>query len=80
MREQFEKLPEIATSLSQHIYFGDDNLYHSDLTNFQRLVCWLNGAWYAYQEVKATRRPELDSDTCSDIRNHVSPLTKVIDR
>lgn len=32
-------------------------------------------------ETKARkRRPELDSDTCSDIRNHVSPLTKVIDR
>lgn len=32
-------------------------------------------------EIKAgKRRPELDSDTCSDIRNHVSPLTKVIDR
>lgn len=33
------------------------------------------------EEIKAgKRRPELDSDTCSDIRNHVSPLTKVIDR
>lgn len=32
-------------------------------------------------EIKAgKRRPELDSDNCSDIRNHVSPLTKVIDR
>lgn len=32
-------------------------------------------------EIKAgKRRPELDSDTCSDIRNHISPLTKVIDR
>ncbi|QMP81471.1 hypothetical protein [Escherichia phage vB_EcoM_APEC] len=50
MREQFEKLPEIANSLSQHIYFGDDNLYHSDLINFQKLVCWINGAWYAFQE------------------------------
>ena len=50
MREQFEKLPEIATSLSQHIYFGDDGLYHSDLINFQKLVCWINGAWFAYQE------------------------------
>ena len=50
MREEFEKLPEIATSLSQHIYFGDDNLYHSDLINFQKLVCWINGAWYAFQE------------------------------
>jgi len=50
IREEFEKLPEIATSLSQHIYFGDDNLYHSDLINFQKLVCWINGAWYAFQE------------------------------
>lgn len=50
MRAQFEKIPEIATSLSQHIYFGDDNLYHSDLLNFQKLVCWINGAWFAYQE------------------------------
>ena len=50
MRAQFEKMPEIATSLSQHIYFGDDNLYHSDLINFQKLVCWINGAWFAYQE------------------------------
>lgn len=32
-------------------------------------------------EIKAgKRRPELDSDTCSDIRNHISSLTKVIDR
>lgn len=53
MREQFEKLPEIANSLSQHIYFGDDNLYHSDLINFQKLVCWINGAWYAFQEQQA---------------------------
>ena len=50
MRAQFEKMPEIATNLSQHIYFGDDNLYHSDLINFQKLVCWINGAWFAYQE------------------------------
>ena len=50
MREQFEKLPEIADSLSEHIYFGSDNLYHSALINFQGLVNWLNGAWYAFQE------------------------------
>lgn len=50
MRDQFEKLPEIADSLSEHIYFGSDNLYHSALINFQGLVNWLNGAWYAFQE------------------------------
>lgn len=42
MREQFEKLPEIADSLSEHIYFGGDGFYS--------LVNWLNGAWYAFQE------------------------------
>ena len=50
MREQFEKLPEIADSLSEHIYFGGDGFYHSSLVNFQGLVNWLNGAWYAWQE------------------------------
>ena len=50
MREQFEKLPEIADSLSEHIYFGGDGFYYSSLVNFQGLVNWLNGAWYAFQE------------------------------
>ena len=50
MREKFEKLPEIADSLSEHIYFGGDGFYHSSLVNFQGLVNWLNGAWYAFQE------------------------------
>lgn len=49
-RDQFEKLPEVADSLSEHIYFGSDNLYHSSLINFQGLVNWLNGAYYAFQE------------------------------
>ena len=49
-REKFEALPEIADSLSEHIYFGSDNLYHSSLINFQGLVNWLNGAYYAFQE------------------------------
>ena len=49
-REKFEKLPEIADSLSEHIYFGGDGFYHSSLVNFQGLVNWLNGAWYAFQE------------------------------
>ena len=50
IREEFEKLPEIADSLSEHIYFGGDGFYHSSLVNFQGLVNWLNGAWYAFQE------------------------------
>ena len=67
MREQFENLPEIAGSLSQHIYFGDDNLYHSDLINFQKLACWMNGAWYAYQEQQ------------KKINEHNAKLQKFID-
>ena len=53
MRKEFEKLPEIADSLSEHIYFGGDGFYHSSLVNFQGLVNWLNGAWYAWQAAKA---------------------------
>ena len=45
---------------------------------------WINLVEFRHatdEEIKAgKRRPEMDSDTCSDIRNHVSPLTKVIDR
>ena len=70
MREQFEKLPEIADSLSEHIYFGGDGFYHSSLVNFQGLVNWLNGAWYAWQEqqkkigavLHAIAQSELHSD------------------
>ena len=62
MREQFEKLPEIADSLSEHIYFGGDGFYHSSLVNFQGLVNWLNGAWYAWQAAKAqsVMEPSID--------------------
>ena len=73
-REKFEKLPEIADSLSEHIYFGGDGFYHSSLVNFQGLVNWLNGAWYAFQEqqkkiievlklLNETYPYELDTDT-----------------
>ena len=69
-REKFEKLPEIADSLSEHIYFGGDGFYHSSLVNFQGLVNWLNGAWYAWQEqqkkigavLHAIAQSELHSD------------------
>ena len=49
MREQFEKLPEIADSLSDHIVFIG-NKYTTPNPSFYDLVNWLNGAWYAYQE------------------------------
>ena len=49
MREEFEKLPEIADSLSDHIVFIG-NKYTTPNPSFYDLVNWLNGAWYAYQE------------------------------
>ena len=49
MREQFEKLPEIADSLSEHVVFVG-NKYTTPNPGFYDLVNWLNGAWYAYQE------------------------------
>lgn len=92
MREEFEKLQEIEVRLRENpdIRFeGGDYVYRGQaLSKFNVNVAvaagYVSGAWHAYQEqwerFNNLRRPELDSDTCSDIRNHVSPLTKVIDR
>lgn len=52
LREEFESHPEIAASLSTHIWFGRDNLYHSTLINLEKLVSWLNGAWFMFQQTK----------------------------
>lgn len=49
MREQFEKLPEIRDSLSEHIVFIGST-YTTPNPDFYDLVNWLNGAWYAFQE------------------------------
>lgn len=82
MREQFEKLPQIAKMIESGDAWWSEK-YNSYSGSDSELDCYVSGAWYAYQEQEERfnkRRPELDSDTCSDIRNHVSPLTKVIDR
>ena len=85
MREQFEKLPEIADSLSEHIYFGGDGFYHSSLVNFQGLVNWLNGAWYAWQEqqkkigavLHAIAQSELHSDRAIwGLQDEIKELSK----
>lgn len=49
LREEFEKLPEIADSLSEHILFVGDK-YTTPNDSFFDLVNWLNGAWYMYKE------------------------------
>lgn len=47
-RKAFEKLPEVADSLSEHIVFIG-NKYTTPNQGFYDLVNWLNGAWYAWQ-------------------------------
>ena len=72
-REQFEKLPEIRDSISEHIVFIG-NKYTTPNPDFYDLVNWLNGAWYAFQEqqkkiievlklLNETYPYELDTDT-----------------
>ena len=51
MREEFEKLPEIAARIGCGIYWNEyQQKYQTDLSNLFQTVCYLNGAWYAYQE------------------------------
>lgn len=50
MREQFEKLPEIAEILNSNgggYYKENTNSYHHCNIYYDK---YLNGAWYAYQE------------------------------
>lgn len=51
MREEFEKLPEIAIAIKQGIYYNErDNCYHSISGASYLAIAMINGAWYAYQE------------------------------
>jgi hypothetical protein len=51
MREEFEKMPEIAARTGGGIYWNEyQQKYQTDLSNLFQTVCYLNGAWYAYQE------------------------------
>ena len=50
MREQFEKLPEIAERLNTVVYNEDLNQYHAAMINSGLSVKYIQGAWYAYQE------------------------------
>lgn len=50
MREQFEKLPEIAERLHAVVYNEDLNQYHAAMINSGLSVKYIQGAWYAFQE------------------------------
>jgi len=54
MREQFEKLPEIARHIHKFVYQDDLNCYRNKIKSSDiHLVTWVNGAWYAFQEQQA---------------------------
>ena len=52
MREQFEKLPEIAAHLKHgNVFFYEENqTYASEFQDLHMVACYVNGAWYAFQE------------------------------
>lgn len=47
MREEFEKLPEIAETIEKYEGYRVGDRYSTYDTS---ATAWLNGAWYAYQE------------------------------
>ena len=49
-REQFEKLPEIASKLHVVSYNKQFNSYHAAMINSAPSVKYVQGAWYAFQE------------------------------
>jgi len=61
MREQFEKLPEIAAELENsdgELYWCDkQNQYRNNRVFQDSQTGWMNGAWYAWQ-AKAQVVPE----------------------
>jgi hypothetical protein len=63
-RRVFEKLPEVADSLSEHIVFIG-NKYTTPNQGFYDLVNWLNGAWYAWQAAQE----QVLQTLCQDKRN-----------
>ena len=80
LRKEFEEIPEVRNSLSCHIRIGNDGLYYTSLINFEKLVIWLNGAWFIFQQQQSNIADHERTDHCTDIRNHISNNTKVIER
>lgn len=55
-REEFEKLPEIAVHLKHgNVFFDEEKqTYASDFSALHFVACYVNGAWYAFQEQQKT--------------------------
>ena len=51
IREEFEELEEVAARIGCGIYWNEyQQKYQTDLSNLFQTVCYLNGAWYVFQE------------------------------
>jgi len=54
MREQFEKLPEIAEKLRYGIYYSEENdKYYRSYGSSSDDLLYVRAAWYAFQEQQA---------------------------
>ena len=52
MRSEFEKLEEIKTHLEHgNVFFNEEKqTYASEFSSLHVVACYVNGAWYAFQE------------------------------
>ena len=52
MRSEFEKLEEIKTHLKHgNVFFNEEKqTYASEFSALHVVACYVNGAWYAFQE------------------------------
>ena len=79
IRKEFEKLEEVAARIGCGIYWNEyQQKYQTDLSNLSQTVCYLNGAWYAFQE------QQKKIDICESLRdsqfNKLWNLTQAIER
>lgn len=81
MREEFEKLPEIAIAIKQGIYYNErDNCYSSINGASYLVIARINGAWYAYQEQQKKLQAVYDDcteyTTVSDLLDSIKDILK----
>ena len=76
IREEFEKLTEIANLISESdAYFADESIYFCD----NDFACgYLNGAWYAFQEQqkRIDRLKKYLVDSCAFDDDYIEEILK----
>ena len=80
LRKQFEALPEIETHLSHgNVFWSDENkTYASEFQSLHVVACYVNGAWFAFQE----KQKQIDQlkkyliDSCAFEDEYIEELLK----